>query len=129
MAYQLQWNENKKELISYVDKAVKLIEEKGQASFSEFRSPEWYKGDRYIFVWQLDGIRVVYPPDPKGEGKNMIDLKDYNGKPIGRLFIETAKKGEGWVEYIWPKPGEKAPYKKITYIKRAEYKNTTYLVG
>lgn len=130
MVYQLQWEENqKKELISYVDEAVELIEEKGQASFSEFRSPEWYKGDRYIFVWQLDGIRVVYPPDPKGEGKNMTDLKDYNGKPIGKLFIETAKKGEGWVEYIWPKPGEKAPSKKITYIKRAEYKNTTYLVG
>lgn len=128
--YQQQWEEKQKnELISYVDKAVKLLEEKGEASFSDFRSPEWYKGDQYIFVWQLDGIRVVYPPDPSEEGKNMTDLEDYNGKPIGKLFIKRAEKGEGWVEYMWPKPGESAPSKKITYIKRAEYDNTTYLVG
>ena len=35
--------------------------------------------------------------------------------------METAKtKGQGWVEYMWPKPGEKKPSKKISYVKRAK---------
>ena len=72
---------------------------------------------------------MVYPPDPSGEGKNMTDLVDSTGKPIGQLFIKTALNGSGWVEYMWPKPGEKTPSLKITYIKRAQYQNQTYLVG
>ncbi|MEW6011751.1 MAG: hypothetical protein CIT03_09895 [Methanobacterium sp.] len=121
-------NKEKQEVKLLVDKAVLQIEEKGEFVFPELRilSPGH---DLYVFVWRLDGIRVVYPPDPGGEGKNMTDLKDAQGKPIGKLFIQTAENGQGWVEYYWPKPGEKEPSLKITYIKRAQYQNQTYLVG
>ncbi|BDZ72167.1 cache domain-containing protein [Methanobacterium petrolearium] len=122
-------SEQKAELVLLVDKAVQLIDENGEAAFPELRSSEWVHNDSYVFVWQLDGIRVVYPPDPSGEGKNMTDLVDSDGKPIGKLFIQTAENGSGWVEYMWPKPGETAPSLKITYIKKAEYQNQTYLVG
>jgi signal transduction histidine kinase len=38
-----------------------------------------------------------------------------------REFIETAKtKGSGWVDYMWPKPGEKNPSKKLSYVKRTK---------
>ncbi|MDI6644418.1 MAG: cache domain-containing protein [Methanobacteriaceae archaeon] len=128
--YMDKLNETKKnQIVSNVNAAVKLVESEGEASFPEFYSNKWFKGDEYIFIWQLDGIRVVYPPDPAGVGKNMADLKDYDGKPIGKLFIETAQKGEGWVEYRWPKPGENNPSTKLTFIKRAIYQNRTYLVG
>jgi signal transduction histidine kinase len=116
-------------IVSYVNKAVELVDEKGNASFNEFYTSKWYHGDIYIFIWQLDGIRIVYPPDPKAVGQNLTDLKDYDGKPIGKLFIETAKKGEGWVEYKYPKPGESTPSVKLTYIKRAHYQDQAYLVG
>ncbi|MCC7557208.1 MAG: cache domain-containing protein [Methanobacteriaceae archaeon] len=128
--YQEALNNSKKnDLVSNVNAAVKLVETKGEASFPEFYTDKWFKGDEYIFIWQLNGIRVVYPPDPAGVNKNMTDLKDYTNKPIGKLFIETAQKGEGWVEYIWPKPGETTPSTKITFIKKAVYGNQTYLVG
>ncbi|MCK9150823.1 cache domain-containing protein [Methanobacterium alcaliphilum] len=119
----------KKEVKTLVDDAVQLIEKKGSTAFSELKSDSWVTGDLYVFVWRLDGIRVVYPPDVTGEGKNMTDLVDSNGKAIGKLFIQTAENGEGWVEYYWPKPNQTEPSKKITYIKRAEYQNQTYLVG
>jgi len=59
----------------------------------------------------------------------MTGLVDSAGKPIGKLFIQTAEKGSGWVDYMWPKPGETVPSLKITYIKKAQYQNQTYLVG
>ena len=122
-------NRQKTELVSLVDQAAQLIEEGGETAFPELRSSSWVHNDSYVFVWRLDGIRVVYPPDPSGEGKNMTDLVDSQGKPIGKLFIQTAENGSGWVNYMWPKPGEKTPSLKITYIKRAQYQNRTYLVG
>ena len=128
--YQQQ-NENKEksQVVSIVDQAVQLIDEKGESAFPELRTSEWVYNDTYVFVWRLDGIRLVYPPDPAGEGKNMSALVDSNGKPIGQLFIQTAQKGSGWVEYMWPKPGQTIPSHKIAYIKRAQFGNETYLVG
>ena len=122
-------NEQKTELVTMVDQAVQLIEGNGENAFPELRSASWVHNDSYVFVWRLDGIRVVYPPDPSGEGKNMTGLVDSAGKPIGKLFIQTAEKGSGWVDYMWPKPGETVPSLKITYIKKAQYQNQTYLVG
>jgi len=125
----LQLNASKNiEIVYYVNKAVELVDEKGNASFNEFYTGKWYQGDKYIFIWQLDGIRVVYPPDPKAVGQNMADLEDYDGKSIGKLFIEAAKKGKGGVEYRWLKPGETRLSTKLTYIKRAQYQDKTYLV-
>ncbi len=119
--------------ISEVNAATNLIAEKGELAFPDLRENNsiWFHNDSYIFVWKTDGIRVVYPPDISGEGQNMINLEDFNGKPIGKLFIETAlsEEGEGWVDYYWPKPGETEPSLKNTFIKRASIGNETYLVG
>jgi signal transduction histidine kinase len=118
---------------SLVKDAINLIEEKGEESFPEFRKEggKWYHDDYYIFVWTINGVRVVYPPDPSGEGKNMSDLEDINGKPIGKLFIDiaTSDQGEGWIDYEWAKPGETKPSRKNTFIKIAEFENIKYLVG
>jgi len=120
-------------IISLVNEAANLIEEKGEEFFPELRQKgsKWSHGEYYVFVWRIDGIRVVYPPDPSGEGEDMNDLKDPDGKPIGRLIIDIAKseKGEGWIDYRWPKPGETEPSKKYTFIKRAKSSYQTYLVG
>jgi hypothetical protein len=115
------------------NEAVNLIQRKGEECFIEFRQKDskWFHDDFYVFVWRIDGVRVVYPPDPTGEGEDMSDLKDINNKPIGQHFIDIAKsdKGEGWIEYQWPKPGEDTPLTKFTFIKRAEFNDQTYLVG
>lgn len=122
------------ELVAFVNKAVDLIEKSGEEAFPQFRikGSEWDHGDLYIFVWGLDGMRYVYPPDPSGEGKNMLNLKDINGKPIGKLFVEavTGKTGEGWVHYEWPKPHSDKPIWKSTFLKKAvSPSGKEYLVG
>ncbi|MBC8525575.1 MAG: cache domain-containing protein [Candidatus Cloacimonetes bacterium] len=122
------------ELVTFVNKAVELIEKEGEDCFPEFRKKDskWFHNDLYIFVWGLDGMRYVYPPNLDGEGENMLDLKDINGKPIGRLIVDAAsgKKGEGWVHYQWPKPEKKEPSWKSTFVKRVTAPSgKTYLVG
>jgi signal transduction histidine kinase len=122
------------ELISFVQEAAELIEKEGEAAFPKFRDPGgmWFDDESYVFVWGLDGKRHVFPPDITGEGKNMLNLKDINGKPIGQWFIARANSanGAGWVHYQWPRPGEIFPVWKSTYVKRAiSPAGNAYLVG
>jgi len=116
-----------------VREAASLVEEKGEKAFPEFREKDsrWFYDDFYIFVWNINGTRVVYPPDLTGEGQDVSGLKDFNGKPIGELFIETAlsESGEGWISYEWPKPNETGPSTKYGFIKEATFGEETYLVG
>ena len=113
--------------------AVSLIENEGKDAFPEFRikGSKWFHGDTYVFIWQTDGIRLVYPPDLSGEGQNVSGILDVAGKAIGRLYIDIAlsEEGEGWIDYQWPKPGEKEPSLKQTYIKGAIVDNQSLLVG
>lgn len=122
----------KEDAVSRVNAAIQLIEEKGELAFSEFREKDsqWFHDDSYITIWTTEGIRVVFPPKVSGEGENASDLEDYNGKPLGRMLIDTAlsEEGEGWVNYHWPKPGETTPSKKSTFVKRTSIGNQTYLV-
>ena len=103
-----------KQIIALVDKAAALTESKGKSAFPEFKKKgsEWLKGETYIFIIDMNGPTLMHPANPELETKSILDLKDVNGKAFVREFIETAKKGSGWVDYMWPKPGEKKPAKK-----------------
>jgi cytochrome c len=108
-----------KGIVALVDKAAALTESKGKTAFPEFKKKgsEWLKGETYIFIADMNGTVLMHPANPELETKSIIDIKDSNGKAFMREFIETAKKGSGWVDYMWPKPGEKTPSKKRSYIK------------
>ncbi len=119
---------------AFVQSAAALIEEKGDEAFHAFRQKgtKWFHDDQYIYVWNMEGFRYVYPPDVKGEGKNVRDLKDIDEKPIGELMIEVAssKEGRGWIHYRWPKPGELEPSWKSTYIMQVkDPSGQTFLIG
>ncbi|OGQ78733.1 MAG: hypothetical protein A3F90_06200 [Deltaproteobacteria bacterium RIFCSPLOWO2_12_FULL_60_19] len=122
-----------KQIVALVDKAAALVESKGKSAFPEFKKKgsEWYKGETYLFINNMKGINLMHPASPELEGKDLIDLKDANGKALVREFIETAKsRGKGWVEYMWPKPGEKKASKKISYVRGAKMPDgETVVVG
>ena len=112
-----------KRIVNLVDKAAALTESKGKGAFPEFKKKgsEWFKGETYIFILDMNGVTLVHPATPELETKSSIDLKDVNGKTFVRDFVETAKtKRSGWVDYMWPKPGEKNPSKKSSYVKRTK---------
>ncbi|MCE1242332.1 methyl-accepting chemotaxis protein [Oryzomicrobium sp.] len=77
-----------------------------------------YGGDEYFFLNDFDAGSVMHPIKPELEGKNLSDAKDANGVHLFREMSEVAKaKGEGFVSYVWPKPGSDVPVEKISYVK------------
>ncbi|MGB8992030.1 MAG: cache domain-containing protein, partial [Desulfobaccales bacterium] len=67
-------------------------------------------------------------------GKTLLDIKDINGKPIGRWMNEIGRRPEphasGWIFYLWGAPGDLTPTWKVSYICKAVGPDgKVYLVG
>ena len=103
---------------SYVESAAKVISKHGP-SCDTFKSADWMNGDYYIFVQGPDD-RVVCHPNASLIGKPASDIIDSNGKKVGLELAAVAKKGGGWVEYVWPRPGTTKPVPKSSYAMRAK---------
>lgn len=58
----------------------------------------------YYFVYD-NTTCVALPPKKELQGKDLGNLKDKNDVYLVRELRDQAKKGGGFVEYIWPKPG------------------------
>ena len=121
-----------KQLVTLVDQAVNLINSEGSAAFPRFhkKGTMWRESDTYIFVGDTDGTILVNGGNPSLEGQNLFEQTDVNGKPFVQTFIETVTtKGAGWVGYMWPKPGQATPKKKMSYVKQAKMGEKTLFVG
>ena len=114
-----------------VNNAVMLLEAQGRDAFKTLNdksSPFQYR-EVYVFVLDETGMQYV-DADPAQTGKNIIDLKDINGKPIVKDMLALIKEKEsGWIDYTWHKPGETKPSKKSSYLRRANVNGETLLVG
>ena len=113
-------SEKAKQIEAIVNKAAALIESKGKAIFPEFRKKdtEWFSGDTYLFVYDLKSNVLFNAAFPAREGTNTTGQKDANGKLFHHDFIQVAEsKGSGWVDDMFPKPGQTQPSKKWAYIK------------
>ena len=69
----------------------------------------------YIFVYEYNGVNVLVPTNKTLKGKNMLDMKDSNGKFFLKELIETAQKGGGIVKYEYPKVKDGKPFPKFAY--------------
>ena len=112
-----------------VKKAVTLIKTNGaEKAFAEFSDPKgkFVNGDLYIFVYDLNGKCVAHGGNPKMVGKDLIDLKDSDGKAFVKERIELAtKKGKGWQDYKFTNPVSKSIESKKAYIEKVD----KYIVG
>jgi methyl-accepting chemotaxis protein len=75
-----------------------------------------YGDEGYFWADTEEGINVVLYGRADVEGKNRIDAKDPNGVPYIREFIALGKAGGGYVNYSFPKKGEKEPLPKRSYV-------------
>ena len=63
-------------------------------------------------------------------GYTLSDLIPPHGKLLQRAMVELLKKQEaGWVDYMWPKPGQTQPSLKWSYIRRVNLDGVPGLVG
>ena len=122
-----------KEIETLVNKAAALVESQGKAAaFAQFRTPdsEWWSGNTYLFAYDQNLNVLLNPAFPKREGTNVHGQTDANGKPMHDDFLKMVRaKGSGWVDYVFPKPGQSKPSEKWTYVKAVTIDGTPGLIG
>ena len=111
----------KDECMAKVKQGALLVEQQGvDAALAKFndKTGEFVWKDTYVFALDSETAAVIaHPIKPKLVGKMLTGLKDVNGKLFFTEFINVAnEQGSGWVDYMWPKPGEKKPSPKLTYV-------------
>lgn len=115
-----------------VKEAVAQISTNGEAALRLFHDSTgpFIAKDSYIFVYDMNGVNLALPPFPNLEGRNLFDLKDTHGKLIMHEMLHVVKtKGSGWIEYMWPKPGESVSTEKSAYVSKAKMGDKWVLVG
>lgn len=101
-----------------LDKAVAELKADKNAALAKFAKGEGGFKDRdlYPFCAGADGNFTAHPTLA---GKSMRDLKDKNGKEIGKEMYSVAQEGKvSEVDYMWPRPGSTDPVGKITYVTK-----------
>ena len=128
--------EDTRRLVAQVDEAAALVEREGVRAFEEFntKGSKWFVDQYYIFVYAIDGTCLFHPIQPELIGKNLIDLRDMDGKPVVQFVTAIGRKPErnasGWIFYLWPDKVQLTPLWKSAYIRKVIGPgNKTYLVG
>lgn len=107
-----------------VKKAVTYIAANGrEKAAAEFTTGSSFKDrDLYISWYQLDGTVIAHGANPKLVGKNLIGLKDPNGKPFIQMITDVARnKGKGWTDsYVFRNPTTDKMQEKTIYVERVE---------
>ncbi len=87
-----------------------------------------YSGNEYFWINDLEPRMVMHPIKTEMDGKALTDEKDPNGKRIFMEMVSLAKeKGEGVIDYMWPKEGASKPVPKVSYVKMV--KEWGWIVG
>jgi signal transduction histidine kinase len=80
---------------------------------------EYHDRDLYPFIYDMTGKCVAHGARPALIGKNLIDLKDQDGKFLIREMVTLAKgPGSGWVDYKWPNPLNNKIEDKSSYVEK-----------
>ena len=94
--------------------------EKGQAEISN-KSGQFVDRDLYLVVYALDGTVRAHGANEKMIGKNLIDLKDVDGKEFVKERVELAKsKGTFWQDYKFTDPTTKKIAPKSMYCEKLD---------
>ncbi len=111
------------EATAMVKKAIAYQKANGpDKTFAEIQNPGGAFRDRdlYVSVIDMSGKYYAQGANPKMVGKNLIDLKDVDGKFIIKSIIEVAStKGSGWVDYKWANPSSGAIEQKSSYVEKS----------
>jgi cytochrome c len=112
------------EATAMVKKGIAFIKangnEKGYAEITS-KSGQFRDRDLYLVVYGLDGVVHAHGANEKMVGKNLIELKDIDGKAFVKERVELARsKGSFWQDYKFTNPENKKIEPKSMYCERLE---------
>ena len=107
-----------------VDVEVAALKKNGrEKTFAEITKKDGAFQDRdlYLVVYGMDGVVHAHGANEKMVGKNLIDLKDVDGKAFVKERVEMAKtKPSFWQDYKFTNPENKKIEPKTMYCERLE---------
>jgi len=113
------------EVISFVQGAVDYAKTNGKdialKEFSKNSSSKFIKGELYIFAIDFNGVTLAQPYRPQDIGYSHLDLKDPNEVLFFKNMLNTAKRGNGTLYYVWPNPAHDNAFEtKLTYVEKVD---------
>lgn len=113
----------KPEAEAMVKKAVALYKTAKDKAFTEFTAPSktFVSKDLYVVVYDLNGKCLAHGQNDKQVGKDLIGLKDPDGKEFVKERVELAKsKGKFWQDYKFTDPMTKKILPKEMYCEKSD---------
>lgn len=104
-----------------VKKAVAFINVNGRdKAYAEVSNKQGQFKDRdlYLTIWRVDGTVMAHGANEKMVGRNLIDLKDIDGKEFVKERMQLAKsKSSFWQDYKFTNPVTKKVEPKSMYCE------------
>jgi signal transduction histidine kinase len=115
---------SKDEAIAMVKKGVAYVKangkDKGYAEISN-KKGQFIDRDLYLVVYGLDGTVFAHGANEKQVGRNLIDLKDIDGKLFVKERVELGQKQASfWQEYKFTDPVTRKIEPKEMYCERLD---------
>lgn len=115
---------SKDEAVAMVKKGVAFIKangkDKGYAEITN-KHGQFVDRDLYLVVYGLDGTVRAHGANEKMVGRNLIELKDVDGKPFVQERVDMAKKHASfWQDYKFTNPSTKKIEPKSMYCERLD---------
>jgi len=114
------------EATAMVEKAIAHIKKVGrEKAFADFSSkqPPWVDRDLYVVVYDMKGKVLAHGSNEKMIGKDVIELRDNDGKYFVKERVEMMSKGpdaKGWQDYKFMNPVSRQIEPKQMYLRRFE---------
>lgn len=112
----------KEEAKALVKAAIVDFKAQGDAVFAKItaKDAKYVKDDLYVTVYDLNGKCVAHGANVKQVGKDLMELKDPDGKAFVKERVEIAKtKGSGWQDYKFSNPVDKKIEQKTAYLEKS----------
>ena len=112
---------NKAEAEAMVAKGVDAVKAKGDGAYVELTAPSktFVDRDLYLVVYDNTGKCLAHGQNPKQVGKDLINLKDPDGKEFIKERVELASsKGKFWQDYKFTDPLTKTVQAKQAYCEK-----------
>jgi cytochrome c len=105
-----------------VGKTVAYIKANGtEKAYNEVTNGTTFKDrDLYVLIYDLNGKNLAHGANAKLVGKDLIGLKDPDGKLPTQLLVAVAKeKGKGWSEeFKFRNPTTNNLQRRVVYVER-----------
>ena len=118
---QAQDRATKDQAVAMVGKGVAALKANGAAVYADMTAPNktFVEKDLYLVVYDMTGKPLAHGQNASQVGKNLMGLKDPDGKEFVKERVELAKsKGKFWQDYKFTDPLTKTVQPKQMYCEK-----------